>query len=338
MDATSRPSTRHPGSRGADRPRAAVADRDDHAIGDIRIGISGWTYTPWRGDFFPRGLKQRQELGYASAMFRAIEINGTFYRLQRPAAFGAWFDATPADFMFTVKGPRFITHIRRLRDIEAPLANFLASGLLRLGFKLGPLLWQFPPNFRFEPERLRAFLSLLPRDTEQAVTLASQHDGRLKGDVWLATDQRRPLRHAIEIRHESFRDPAFIELLREQNVALVCADTVHWPRLFDITAGFAYCRLHGSRELYRSGYNAADLDLWADRARDWAAGNQPEGDHAGAIISTAGPRDVFIFFDNTDKRHAPKNARGLMRRLGQAVPSRRDALAWTEAAKHGDAA
>jgi uncharacterized protein YecE (DUF72 family) len=317
MDVASRPKARGPGAETA---------------GDVRIGISGWTYTPWRGDFFPAGLKQRQELGYASAMFRVIEINGTFYRLQRPAAFGSWFDATPDDFMFTVKGPRFITHIRRLRDVEAPLANFLASGVLRLGAKLGPFLWQFPPNFRFEPEPMRAFLALLPRDTEQAVALARKEDGRLKGDVWLKTDAHRPLRHAIEIRHESFRDPAFVTMLRDQNIALVCADTVHWPRLFDITADFVYCRLHGSRELYRSGYNAADLDLWADRVRDWTAGKQPEGDHAGPVVGNLGRHDVFVFFDNTDKRHAPKNARGLMRRLGQNVPSRREALNMVELA------
>ena len=161
------------------------------AAGDIRIGVSGWTYPPWRGVFFPAGLKQRHELAYAAAMFRTIEINGTFYRLQRPAAFGKWFDETPDDFMFTVKAPRFITHIRRLREPATPLANFLASGVLRLGAKLGPILWQFPPNFRFEPELLRAFLEMLPRDTDAALRLARRHDERLKDNAWLSSRYAR---------------------------------------------------------------------------------------------------------------------------------------------------
>jgi uncharacterized protein YecE (DUF72 family) len=290
-------------------------------MADIRIGVSGWTYPPWRGVFFPAGLKQRQELAYASATFRTIEVNGTFYRLQRPSAFAKWVEETPDDFIFTVKAPRFITHIRRLRDPEIPLANFLASGVLRLGAKLGPILWQFPPSFRFEPERLRAFLELLPHDTDTALRLARRHDERLKDNVWLSADTPRPMRHAIEVRHESFRDPAFIDLLRETKVALVCADTVKWPRLMDVTADFVYCRLHGSRELYRSGYSAADLDLWASRVRDFASGRRPDGDFAGKPAGGRGAHDVFVFFDNTDKRHAPENARGLMRRLDQNAPA-----------------
>lgn len=288
---------------------------------DIRVGISGWTYAPWRGAFFPSGLKQRQELAYASAMFRAIEINGTFYRLQRPSSFAHWAEQTPDDFIFAVKAPRYITHLRRLREPETPVANFLASGVLRLGRKLGPILWQFPPNFRFDAERMRDFAKLLPRDTDAALRLAHRHDGRLKDNVWLAVDTPRPLRHAIEIRHESFRDPAFIDILREHRIALVCADTVKWPRLMDVTADFVYCRLHGSRELYRSGYSAADLDCWTARVRDWASGRRPDGEFAGRASGGRGKHDVFVFFDNTDKRQAPKNARGLMRRLGQTVPA-----------------
>jgi uncharacterized protein YecE (DUF72 family) len=287
---------------------------------DIRIGISGWTYAPWRGGFYPAGLPHRRELAYASAIFRVVEINGTFYGLQRPDSYARWMEETPDDFIFTVKGPRFITHMRRLREPEAPLANFLASGVLRLGAKLGPILWQFPPDFRFDAELMRAFLALLPHDTDAATGLARRHDDKVRDRVWLTVDSSRAMRHAIEIRHDSFRDPAFIDLLREYRVALVCADTVKWPRLMDVTADFVYCRLHGSRELYRSGYNDADLDLWADRVRDWAAGRRPDGEFAGQGSAGRGRRDVFVFFDNTDKRHAPDNARSLMRRLGQTVP------------------
>jgi uncharacterized protein YecE (DUF72 family) len=179
---------------------------------DIRIGVSGWTYPPWRGAFFPKGLPQKKELAYAGSMFRTIEINGTFYRLQRPESFGRWVEETPDDFVFTVKAPRFITHIRRLREPEAPVANFLASGVLRLGSKLGPILWQFPPNFKFDPELMRQFMEMLPHDTEAALKLAHRHDGRLKDHVWLSIDAKRSMRHAIEIRHESFRDPAFIDM------------------------------------------------------------------------------------------------------------------------------
>jgi uncharacterized protein YecE (DUF72 family) len=291
--------------------------------GDIRIGVSGWTYSPWRGFFFPPKLPQRLELPYASATFRVIEINGTFYRLQRPASYAQWAENTPDDFIFTVKGPRFITHMKRLREPEIPLANFFASGVLRLGDKLGPILWQFPPNFKFDAERMTDFMKLLPRDTDAATRLARKHDERFNGKVWLAAPAPRAIRHAIEIRHESFRTPEFVDLLRAQDVALVCADTVKWPRLMDVTTDFVYCRLHGSRELYRSGYTAADLDCWTARVRAWAAGKRPDGEFAGQVSDSENGKshDVFVFFDNTDKRHAPKNAASLMRRLGQKAPA-----------------
>jgi len=290
--------------------------RPRHDTGDIRIGISGWTYAPWRGNFYPDDVPQSGELAFASRQFRSIEINGTFYGLQKPEVFGRWADETPDDFVFAVKAPRFITHIKRLREPKAPLANFLASGVLRLGEKLGPLLWQFPPSFKFERELLEEFLALLPHDTEAAEELARQHDERLKL-AWLKTDAKRPMRHAIEIRHESFRDPGFIELLRKYDVALVCADTVKWPRLMDVTSDFIYCRLHGSTELYRSGYDEAALEQWAQRIRHWSGG-QPmsDGDFAGKPETKAKPRDVFMYFDNTDKLRAPDDARTLMAKLG----------------------
>lgn len=284
--------------------------------GAIRIGVSGWTYPPWRGHFYPKGLLQKNELTYASGQFPSLEINSTFYSLQKPDIFARWREATPDGFVFAVKAPRFITHVRRLRDVEAPLANFFASGVLRLGPKLGPLLWQFPPNFRFDAALMRDFLTLLPKDTLAAAKQATGHDERLAGRVWTRTDARRAMRHAVEIRHDSFRDPAFIDLLRQHDVALVCADTVKWPRLMDLTSDFAYCRLHGSVELYRSGYGDAELGRWAGRIRAWASGRpMRDGEFADEAAGPLRPRDVFLFFDNTDKRLAPENAATLMRRL-----------------------
>ncbi|MCK0207943.1 DUF72 domain-containing protein [Starkeya koreensis] len=285
--------------------------------GEIRIGVSGWTYAPWRGNFYPKGLVQKRELTFAAGRFPALEINGTFYGLQRPEVFRRWAEETPDDFVFAVKGSRFITHTKRLKDIETPLANFLASGVLCLGAKLGPLLWQLPPSFRFDPEVIGAFLALLPKDTEAAARLAARHDARVDGRAVTQTDANRSLRHALEIRHESFRTPAFVELLRTHGLALVCADTVKWPRLMDLTADFAYCRLHGSGELYRSRYGDDDLDRWAARVAAWAHGRVlKEGDFASPEPARRTPRDVFVFFDNTDKLHAPQDARRLIERLG----------------------
>lgn len=288
----------------------------DQERGAIRIGVSGWTYAPWRGHFYPKGVRQKDELAYAATQFPALEVNGTFYGLQKPPVFDAWAAAVSSGFVFAVKGPRFITHVRRLREIEAPLANFFASGPLRLGDRLGPFLWQFPPNFRFDAAQLGHFLELLPRDTTKAAALARRHDARIRA-VDDAAPAPRPLRHAIEIRHDSFRDPGFVALLRAHNVALVCADTVEWPRLMDLTADFAYVRLHGSEELYRSRYKPAVRRRWAARVAAWATGEtMTDGDFIAPEDPTAPmKRDVFVFFDNTDKLHAPDDAHALMRDL-----------------------
>ncbi|MBX4929579.1 DUF72 domain-containing protein [Rhizobium binae] len=291
--------------------------------GTVRIGISGWTYAPWRGQFYPKGLPQKHELSYAARHFPSIEINGTFYGLQRPESFGRWRDETPEDFVFAVKGSRFITHMKRLQEIETPLANFFASGLLRLGPKLGPILWQFPPNMAFDAALFETFLSLLPHDCDAAIALAKRHDGRLKGRAWLKSDTDQPIRHAFEIRHDSFRSAAFIEMLRRHNVALVCADTVEWPLLMDITADFIYCRLHGSEQLYVSGYEDEALDLWAERIRAWGTGGEPE--RATRVLaplpSRRKGRDVYLYFDNTDKKlRAPVDADHLSERLADLLP------------------
>ena len=285
----------------------------------IYIGIAGWRYEPWRGVFYPDGWPQDRELEFAAHNLPSIELNGSFYALQKPASYAAWYAETPPGFVFSIKGNRFITHTRRLRDIDGPLANVLASGVFNLRDKLGPFLWQFPPTFKFDPERMEHFLSLLPHNTVDGLALARQHEDRMSGKVALEIDKKRPLRHAVEIRHESFLDPSFIALLRKYKVALVVADTARkWPYYEDITADFMYLRLHGDEELYASGYSDAALERWAERIRAWARGAQPADAH---LISNKPPfkrasRDIYCYFDNDIKVHAPFDARKLIVRLG----------------------
>jgi uncharacterized protein YecE (DUF72 family) len=269
-------------------------------VPQTRIGISGWTYPPWRRVFYPAGLPHRRELEFASRQVGSIEINGTFYALQRPESFRAWAEQTPDEFVFSVKGGRFITHLKKLRDVDTALANFFACGVLALGPKLGPLLWQLPPNFGYDTERIEAFLSLLPRTTTAAAALAAQHDERVEDRAWVTTDADRPVRHAIEVRHPSYETPSFFALLRAHGVAAVTADTAgKWPMIDEQTADFSYVRLHGAEELYASGYTDEGLDTWAAKVRAWGQ-----------------DRDVFVYFDNDVKVHAPFDAQGLMRRLG----------------------
>ena len=287
--------------------------------GDIRIGISGWRYKGWRGVFYPKELPHKRELEYAAGIFRSVEINGTFYSLQRPENFAAWAAATPDDFVFAVKGPRFITHMKRLKDVEIPLANFLASGIFRLGKKLGPILWQLPPHFRFDAKKLAAFFKLLPRNTEKAAEIARMHDKWLAQRADVQPTVNVPLRHALEIRHDTFRVPEFIELLRAHNIALVCADTVEWPRLMDITSDFVYCRLHGSKILYASGYGKKDLDVWAQRVAAWASGAEPaNAERVGdRPLPKQTVRDVYVYFDNDAKVRAPFDAQALIARVSE---------------------
>jgi uncharacterized protein YecE (DUF72 family) len=268
---------------------------------DVRVGISGWRYPPWRGVFYPPGLPQRLELAHAASRLRTVEINGSFYSLQRPSSWARWYAETPADFVFAVKGGRFMTHHKKLRDCATPLANFFASGVLALEEKLGPILWQLPPQLPFDAERLEAFFALLPRTSREAALLARRHDARLRHGEHVDVRADRPLRHAMEVRHPTFADPAFLDVLRRANVALCVADTAgRWPFLDAVTADFVYVRLHGDKRLYVSGYGRASLDAWAARIAAWRDGG----------------RDVYVYFDNDVKVRAPFDALNLAARLG----------------------
>ena len=293
---------------------------------DLHVGISGWTYSPWRGVFYPRKLAHRLELQFASRQFNSIEINGSFYSLQRPSSYQRWYTETPPGFVFSVKGARFITHMKKLREVKVPLANFFASGVLALREKLGPILWQFPPNFGWNKERFTEFFEMLPHDTGEAAKLAKKHDDKVKGRAWTKTDTVRPVRHAVEIRHPTFMVPDFFKLLRRHNVAFVFADTAgKWPYAEDLTADFAYCRLHGAEQLYVSGYNEEELDWWANRIEHWRKGKQPRDAKLVAHRKTGaiGRRDVYVYFDNDAKVHAPFNARTLAKKLQSQGPTLR---------------
>ncbi|HVE40887.1 MAG TPA: DUF72 domain-containing protein [Planctomycetota bacterium] len=292
----------------------------------ILIGISGWRYAPWRGVFYPKGLPQKQELAYASRTLPSIELNGSFYSLQRPSSYERWGRETPDEFVFSVKGSRYITHLLRLKEVEPALARFFGSGLLNLGAKLGPILWQFPPNFKFDAERFENFLRMLPKDASEAAALAERHHALQKGAGPPAGGTSRRLRYAVEIRHESFRNREFIRMLRENGIALVVADTAgKWPYLEEPTADFMYLRLHGDVELYASGYTDAALDRWAERIRAWRAGGEPKD--ARRVTERPAPRrkprDVYCYFDNDAKVKAPFDAKTLLGKLGQSPKRRR---------------
>jgi uncharacterized protein YecE (DUF72 family) len=271
---------------------------------------------------FYRRPGPERELEYATSQFSSLEINGTFYGMQRPDAFADWADRAPEGFVFAVKAPRYITHIRRLRDAATPLANFIASGLLRLGPKLGPILWQFPPNFSFDVERIEAFLKLLPHDTGEAAHIGRRHDDRLKAPAWLKVEAERRLRHAFEIRNESFRAEAFVDLLRKYKVALVCADTVGWPRLMDLTCDFVYCRLHGSED---SAVTMTRRWISGARVAAWARGGEPEDAERIGGTGRRRKRDVLSTSTTTSRcghrstrRRWPSESNGCLLLLDRA--------------------
>ncbi len=289
----------------------------------IRIGVSGWRYEPWRGVFYPEKLRQADELAYISHQLSSIELNGSFYSLQRPENYQQWHDQTAANFVFSVKGPQYISHIRRLRDCEVPLANFFASGLFNLRDKLGPILWQFPANFKFDAQRIASFLDLLPRTSSAAEQLAAKHEARFADRAELSAEGIGRLRYVMEVRHASFASDAFIDLLKEKDIGLVLSDSDgRWPVFEDITSDLMYIRLHGSEELYASGYDHAAIERWAQRIEAWSRGQEPEDARRQAGPAASMPRDVFCYFDNDAKVMAPHDARALMQRLGLPMAPR----------------
>ena len=294
------------------------------AAADVHIGISGWTYTPWRGTFYPPDLTQKRELAFASRELNSIEINGSFYSLQLPSSYQKWYEETPEGFRFSIKAGRFITHMKKLKGVETPLANFFASGILALREKLGPFLWQLPPVLAFDPDRLEKFFAQLPRNTKEAARLAKHHDKRMQGRALTRTDENRPLHHAMEVRHPSYETPEFVNLLRKHDIALVVADTAgNWPHMEDVTASdFVYVRLHGESQLYVSGYDDASLNGWAAKIRAWSAGRDaPNGKLTGPPVKPRKRgRDVHVYFDNDVKVRAPYDAMNLSAKLGLRPP------------------
>jgi uncharacterized protein YecE (DUF72 family) len=284
----------------------------------IRIGISGWRYPPWRKVFYPKTLPQRLELRYASRQLNSIEINGSFYSLQSPESYKKWHDETPEDFVFSVKGNRYITHVRRLKEPRTLLANFFGSGVLHLRKKLGPFLWQLPPSLRYDGERIDDFFRLLPHNFTEASRLTRAAD-RVEPDLPEPIPRRR-LRHAIEVRHHSFEDPEFVALARRYHVAVVFADTAgKWPYFEDLTSDFVYARLHGEMELYKSGYDDASLRWWAGRIRLWQAGRQPkDAETVSSMKPKREKRDIYVYFDNDVKVRAPFDAARLQQMLSSA--------------------
>lgn len=286
--------------RGVTARARRPATRAPSRVGRVRIGISGYDYKPWRGKFYPEGLAARHWLRYAASVFDTIELNGTFYSLKSPDVFRRWVSDVPPGFLFAVKGSRFITHNLKLRNAEAALANFYASGVLALGRMAGPFLWQLPATYRFDRERIADFLALLPRDSIAAAKLAEGHDERLRRGTLTESDVRVRYRHAFEVRHPSYFTEEFAELLREHDVGFVVADTAgKFPYAETVTSKFVYVRLHGSRQLYTSDYTDEELSIWAERIQQW----------------TARGLDVYVYFDNDAKVHAPFDAVRLRKRL-----------------------
>jgi uncharacterized protein YecE (DUF72 family) len=266
------------------------------AVNNIRIGVGGWTYPPWRGVFYPEGLPQARELEFASRALTAIEVNGTFYGSQKPSSFRRWADEVPEDFVFTLKGPRFATHRKVLAEAGGSVERFLGSGVTELKAKLGPILWQFPPYKKFEPEDFEAFLALLPASVEG-----------------------QKIRHALDVRHPSFAAPAFIGLARKYGVAVNYTDAEKYPQISDVTADFVYARLQRAEEDVPSGYTPAALKKWAERAIVWAQGGEPDDlPRAGKVSAPETKREIFLFMINGAKVRAPAAAMALIKALANS--------------------
>ncbi len=278
-------------------------------MGRIRIGLSGWNYRAWRGDFYPDSLRRRDELSFVADHFPTVEVNGTFYGLTSPETVRRWGTAVPPGFTFAIKGSRFITHNKKLAGVDTALANFLASGLLELEDKLGPMLWQVSPHLHFDADRIDAFLRLLPRDAGSAAALARKHDERVR-EAALGPGGTRRLRHVIEVRHPSWMCAEMVSIARRHGVALAFSHAAAWPYFEEVTAGFVYLRLHGPGRLYASPYGPAQLAQWARRIQCWHQGGEP--DDAVRITRRSPPRrrqrDVYVYFDNDENGYAPRDA------------------------------
>ena len=263
--------------------------------GQIRVGIGGWTFEPWRGTFYPGTLAQKRELEYASSKLTAIEINGTYYGSQKPESFAKWHAETPENFVFSMKATRFATNKRVLSEAGESVERFIKSGITELKHKLGPINWQFMPTKKFDPADFEGFLKLLPKS----------HDGY-------------DLRHVVEVRHDSFKVPEFIELVRSYGVAVVYTDKPSFPSIPDVTAPFVYARLQNASEDEETGYSTADIAKWAERARLWAKGGESDDLErvAGPLKEKAASRDVFIFMINGFKPKAPAAGMELIKKLG----------------------
>lgn len=278
-----------------------------------RVGTSGWDKPTWRGHFYPRGLVQHRRLEYAANCLATLEINTTFYGFSRPSSFRKWCAATPEDFAFAIKAHNEATHTQRLRNPAENVARFLASGVLEFGEKMGPILWQTPPSLAFDREVVKAFLAVLPHSVADARRLVARYDGAIDQIAPEVPD--RPIRHALEVRDESFSAPDFLDLLREHDVAAVMTNSPGWPRFREVTADFVYVRLHGDAHHHPNGYDDATLDEWATNINGWLRGERtPDGRG----------RDVFVYFDNPDNSgiRSPLDAMLLQERLDGPGPGR----------------
>jgi uncharacterized protein YecE (DUF72 family) len=285
-----------------------------HGGGRTWIGVSGYDYPHWgKGAFYPKDLPRRSWLTHAASHFNSVELNGTFYSLKSPDVFRRWVEATPGrGFVFAVKGSRYITHNLKLRRAERALANFFASGILLLGRKTGPFLWQLPASYRFDPARIEGFLDLLPWSSREAEALARGHDRRLRRGAAVEAADHVAYRHAMEVRHPSYFHPEFYDLLRRRGVAFVIAETAgKWSYAEEVTAPFVYVRLHGSQVLYGSRYTARELEAWAARVVGWARGRPA--------------RDVYVYFDNDRLAYAPHDALALRERVDRRLAAARTA-------------
>lgn len=271
-------------------------------MGKIRIGISGWTFPAWRGIFYPKGLPQKKELEFATRELTSLEINGTFYSLQKPETFENWREQAPENFQYAIKAPQFITHVLRLKEVAEPLATFFASGILKLQDKLGPILWQFPPNVMLKDDRFEKFLKLLPTDHDEAAKLAKRHGPKVKGRAWTKALTSAPIRHAFEFRHPSFLHRDFTDLLSKHNVAFVYGHASVKSQFTEVpTSDFHYARLHGEGPQFKKGYPSRSIQEWTKKSKSWSKDG-----------------DVFVYFSNDAKVYSPQGAQALLQSLSKS--------------------